>query len=190
MPVKAFHDAKLRLAGVLSPAERAGLARELAARVIHAGGELPVSVVCDDHEVASFAESLGAGVIWTPGLGLSGAVEAGVERLASVGATTVVVSHADLPFAETFAHIGQQEGEGAGFERSVTIVPDRLFDGTNVIAVPARAGFHFSYGVSSFHRHRAEAERLGLTVEVVEDRSLAADVDLPTDLGLVAPFDR
>jgi 2-phospho-L-lactate guanylyltransferase len=178
VPVKAFHDAKLRLAGVLGVESRGALARELAARVIRAGKDLPVSVVCDDHEVAAFAESLGASVIWTPGLGLSGAVEAGVEHLRAAGATIVVVSHADLPYAEDFAHIGE--------EGTVTIVPDRHRDGTNVIGVPAGAGFCFSYGPGSFERHCAEAARVGLPVIVVEDERLAADVDLPADLALLA----
>ncbi len=179
VPVKAFHLAKLRLAGVLPPVSRSLLARELATRVIRAGRDMGVSVVCDDHEVAAFAESLGASVIWTPGLGLSGAVEAGVEHLARAGATIVVVSHADLPYAEGFSHIGE---EGA-----VTIVPDRFGDGTNVIAVPAGSGFRFSYGPGSFERHRTEAARLDLPVAVVEDERLAADVDLPSDLALIAP---
>jgi len=178
VPVKAFHAAKLRLAGVLPPEGRSALARELAARVIRAGKGLPVSVVCDDHEVAAFAESLGAAVVWTPGLGLSGAVEAGVEHLRRDGATIVVVSHADLPYAEGF--------EGIGADDSITLVPDRFGDGTNVIGVPAGAGFRFSYGPASFGRHRAEAERLGLPVVVVEDERLAADVDLPSDLSLMA----
>ena len=135
-------------------------------------------MACDDHEVAAFAESLGASVIWTPGLGLSGAVEAGVEHLRAAGVTIVVVSHADLPYAEDFAHIGE--------EGTVTIVPDRHRDGTNVIGVPAGAGFCFSYGPGSFERHCAEAARVGLPVIVVEDERLAADVDLPADLALLA----
>ncbi|MHB1989106.1 MAG: 2-phospho-L-lactate guanylyltransferase [Acidimicrobiales bacterium] len=178
VPVKAFHDAKLRLAGVLAPADRSALARELAARVIRAAGELPVSVVCDDHDVAAFAESLGAAVIWTPGLGLSGAVSTGVEHLGKLGVKVVVVSHADLPGAKGFDHIGDEDG-------AVTIVADRSFDGTNVIAVPTGAGFGFAYGAGSFKRHCAEARRLGLLVRVVEDQALAADVDLPADLVLV-----
>jgi 2-phospho-L-lactate guanylyltransferase len=66
-------------------------------------------------------------------------------------------------------------------------VPDRFRDGTNVIAVPAGGGFRFSYGPGSFERHRAEAARRDLPVVVVEDERLAADVDLPSDLALIAP---
>lgn len=183
VPVKAFHDAKLRLSSVLPAAERRALARELASRVIQAAGGIDVFVVCDDHEVAAFAESLGASVIWTPGLGLSGAVGAGVAHLKDEGFELVVVSHADLPGATSFAHVGAVGDGAAGM---VTIVPDKRRDGTNVIAVPSAAGFVFSYGRGSFDRHSCEAGRLCLGLTVLEDEQLAADVDLPEDLALIA----
>ena len=178
VPIKAFHDAKLRLSPVLSPARRAALARHLAARVLGASGGLPVSVVCDDHAVAAFAESHGAEVIWTPGLGLSGAVRAGVEHLERRGVSLAVVVHADLPRASRLDLVGR---EGA-----VTLAPDRRFDGTNVLAVPTGTGFGYFYGRGSFERHRQEAARLGLPVEILEDERFAADVDLPGDLELIA----
>lgn len=177
VPVKAFHDAKARLAPVLELAERSALARRLAAGVIRAAGDMAVSVVCDDHEVAAFAESLGAQVLWTPGLGLSGAVGAGVAALAGSGVATVVVAHADLPHAAGLAAVAELAGE-----RTVAIVPDRRRDGTNVIALPAKAGFVFSYGPASFGRHLAEAKRLGLEAKVLLDEHLSFDLDEPADL--------
>lgn len=177
VPVKAFGDAKLRLAPVLDLKERRELARELAAGVLGAGGDLGVFVVCDDHEVAAFAEGLGATVLWTPGLGLSGAVAAGVAHLGSAGVDLAVVAHADLVHPEGLGRLGE--------EGRATLVPDRRRNGTNVLAVPTRAGFSFSYGPGSFARHLAEAARLGLEVVVVEDDLLAVDVDLPEDLALI-----
>jgi 2-phospho-L-lactate guanylyltransferase (CobY/MobA/RfbA family) len=76
VPVKSFRTAKFRLSPVLSPDERAQLARRLATGVLAAAGGLPRNVVCDDAEVAKWAAGAGARVIWTPGLGLSGAVQA------------------------------------------------------------------------------------------------------------------
>lgn len=177
VPVKAFHDAKLRLAGVLPQSERSQLARKLAAGVIGAANGLSVSVVCDDHEVAEFAERLGANVIWTPGLGLSGAVTEGVARLGASGVELVVVAHADLPAPRGLDTIGSPG--------TVTLVPDRRRDGTNVVAVECGAGFGFSYGPGSFRRHCAEAARLGLGPVVLEDDALAWDVDVPEDLELI-----
>jgi len=174
VPIKSFAAAKLRLAPVLDAGERAELARTLAAGVLGAAGTLPRYVVCDDPEVASFARARGAEVIWTPGLGLSGAVQAGVALLADRGVDLVVVAHADLP------NVGVLDSLGVDGE--VTLVPDLGGDGTNVAVVPAAAGFRFSYGPGSFGRHQAEATRLGLKCTVVHDDRFAADVDVPEDL--------
>jgi 2-phospho-L-lactate guanylyltransferase len=176
VPVKAFDAAKRRLAPAVGPADRALLARDMAAAVIGAADPLPVVVVCDDPEVRRWARSLGADVLWTPGLGLDGAVQAGVAWAAEHGFDRVVVAHADLPLATGLRHVAGTHG--------VVLVPDRRADGTNVIALPSASGFRFAYGPGSFHRHRAEAERLGLAVTVVDDRALAWDVDTPDDLVL------
>lgn len=176
VPVKAFTQAKLRLAPCLAPATRAELARAMAARVLRAAAPLPTFVVCDDEEVRAWAERQGAEAIWTPGLGLNGAVEAGIDHLARRGVAHAIVAHADLPLAERLADLAT-----AG---SVTLVPDRHRDGTNVAAVPTGAGFRFAYGAGSFSSHRAEAARLGLVARLVPDERLGWDVDVPADLEL------
>ena len=176
VPVKAFHAAKLRLAPALSPEARAVLAREMATAVVAAAGPLPVTVVCDDEAVHEWALDVGATVHWTPGLGLDGAVEAGVATAAEEGAARVVVAHADLPLATDLGPVVGEQG--------VVVVPDRHHDGTNVISIPAGSGFRFGYGPGSFDRHRAEALRLGLPVEVRDDLHLGWDVDVPADLHL------
>ena len=179
LPVKAFTEAKLRLAPALDSERRRALARTMATQVLRAAGRLPVAVVCDDTEVAAWARDHHALVVWEPERGLNRAVEAGVERLAAEGARRVIVSHADLALARDLAWVGAFAG--------VTIVPDRRDDGTNVVCVPATAGFTFSYGPGSFARHGAEARRLGLALRVVREPTLGRDVDLPSDLALTAP---
>ena len=179
LPVKAFTEAKLRLAPALDSERRRALARTMATQVLRAAGRLPVAVVCDDTEVAAWARDHHALVVWEPERGLNRAVEAGVERLAAEGARRVIVAHADLALARDLAWVGAFAG--------VTIVPDRRDDGTNVVCVPATAGFTFSYGPGSFARHGAEARRLGLALRVVREPTLGRDVDLPSDLALTAP---
>lgn len=179
VPIKAFSEAKVRLATVMDPIGRADLARRMAATVLGAAGGLPVAVVCDDEDVRSWARERGAEVVWTPGLGLNGAVEAGVEHLARHGVTRVVVAHADLPLATDLSWVARFRG--------VTLVPDRHGDGTNVACVPATGRFRFAYGGGSFQRHRAEATRLGLPVRMVPDVALGWDVDVPADLELPHP---
>lgn len=174
VPVKAFSQAKGRLAGVLDPEARASLARSMAATVLAAARSLPVTVACDDDEVAEWARAAGASVAWTPGLGLNGAVTAGVAALAEQGVTRVIVSHADLPRARDLAVVAAGEG--------VVAVPDRHDDGTNVLALPTGAGFRFAYGPGSFRRHADEAARLGLPFTVLRPPDLTWDVDVPADL--------
>jgi 2-phospho-L-lactate guanylyltransferase len=174
IPVKAFGEAKRRLGPALDAAARSALARAMADRVLAAAAPLPVAVVCDDGEVAEWARHRGALVIWEPGRGLNGAVEAGVDHLRSGGVGQVTVAHADLPRADDLASVGLAPG--------VTLVPDRFGNGTNVIVVPTGAGFRFSYGPGSFARHRVEADRTGLPVRVLHRPDLAWDIDEPADV--------
>jgi 2-phospho-L-lactate guanylyltransferase len=178
VPVKDFSVAKLRLAPALPPAKRAALARAMAERVVRAARHLPVAVVCDDTAVADWARGLGALVVWAPERGLNHAVQDGVRQLADLAVAHVTVAHADLALADDLTWLS----DGTG----VTIVPDRHDDGTNVIALPSRSGFVFSYGPGSFGRHLAEAERLGLPVRVERSSPLSWDVDLPADLSALA----
>lgn len=174
IPVKAFTEAKGRLATVLPPPSRAALARHMAAVVVNAADGLPVYVVCDDAAVAQWARSAGAEVLWRPGRGLNQAVHDGVDALRQAGYARAVVAHSDLPLASSLRWVSAFAG--------VTLVPDRRDDGTNAIAVPTDAGFRFAYGAGSFRQHLAEARRLALAVRVVRDPAVGFDVDLPEDL--------
>ena len=158
----------------ISGAKRADLSRAMADRVLGASSPLPVAVVCDDNDVAEWARQRGALVIWEPGRGLNGAVEAGVHHLSTLGVAHVTVAHADLPRASDLTEVGDVAG--------ITLVPDRYGNGTNVLALPADAGFQFSYGPGSFARHRAEAQRLGVSVRILDRPDLAWDVDEPDDV--------
>ncbi|MDP9463839.1 MAG: hypothetical protein M3P52_04375, partial [Actinomycetota bacterium] len=136
VPVKAFTNAKARLAEVLGDAERERLARWTSARVLAAAGELPTYVACDDEQVAAWASKHGASILWHPGVGLNAAVNNSVAELRDAGVTDVVVAHGDLPRAHSLARLTEPG--------TVTLVPDRRGDGTNVIVVPTVVPFLFS----------------------------------------------
>ena len=183
IPVKAFDQAKRRLHLALNETERSDLSRAMAERVVEAAKPLPVAVVCDDNEVADWARRHGALVVWEPGRGLNGAVEAGVAHLSAMGVVQVTVAHADLPRATALSEVGiGTDGADGGGPSGITLVPDRYGNGTNVIALPTGTGFHFSYGPGSFARHRAEAQRVGFTPRILDRPDLAWDVDEPSDL--------
>lgn len=173
IPVKSFRAAKARLAGVLSDDERAHLARAMATRVIDAARPHPTFVACDHDEVASFAEGLGAAVLWGPGLGLNGAIDHGVATIAGKGFDHVVIAHGDLPLASDLGSLARDD--------EVVIVPDRRRDGTNVLARPCALVLPASYGPGSFGSHYRAAVATGARVTVRTDRRLAIDIDTLAD---------
>lgn len=173
VPIRSFRAGKARLASVLSDDERAALGRSMAGRVVDAATTLAVYIVTSDEEVVAFAGERGAKVVPDPG-SLNGAAEAGRAAAAIDGFDRVIVAHADLAHPQPFAWVADFDG--------VTIVPDRHGEGTNVMAMPARAPFDFAYGDGSRARHEREARVRGLALRVVNDASLAHDVDEPDDL--------
>ncbi|CAN5781908.1 2-phospho-L-lactate guanylyltransferase [soil metagenome] len=176
IPIKRFEDAKGRLAPALTPDERVRLARWLAGRVLAAATPLPVFVACDDEAVAEWSEQGGATVLWSPGMGLNGAVDASRETIAGKGFDHLVIAHSDLPLARELRTIVE--------DGTVSLVPDRRRDGTNVLAMPVNARITASYGANSFQAHLDMAvadNRYG--VQIVDDERLAHDVDTPDDLA-------
>lgn len=181
IPVKSFDLAKGRLAEAVSPAERARLARAMARRVVAAAAPLPVWVICDDPDVASFAIGCGAEILWRRSRGLNPAVTDGRDFARDAGFSRVVIAHADLPLANRLGWVA--EGDG------VTIVRDRRQDGTNVLSVPTGVPFTFHYGPGSAEAHAKEARDRGLAVHIVDDPDLGWDIDLPEDLAALDRFD-
>lgn len=179
VPVKAFSQAKKRLAPSLSPQERSKLAREMASHVIAVAKPLPTFVICDSPEVIKWAQQQDVEVVKCVQTGLNRAVKQGVLTVAELGFSRAIIAHGDLPLATGFARLAHRN-------HGIVIVPDRRNSGTNVLSLPTDCGFEFSYGKASFSHHLQEAQRLGqklgLTVSVLRDESLSWDVDEPEDL--------
>ncbi len=176
IPIKAFEQAKDRLSGVLSTDQRALLARTTALGVLESVRGASVFVVCDNPEVSQWATSHGASVVSQSGAGLNAAVQEGIS--AAHEYERVMIVHSDLPMP---SRLGQLLGSGVA-SNTVTIVPDRHRDGTNVLIIPRDVGFKCQYGSKSFEAHKAEASKLGLAIEIIEDDELALDIDTPDDL--------
>jgi len=174
LPVKSFANAKVRLTSVLSPSERAALSRSLAERVIQVCEGVPVWVICEDEEVASWALQLGAEVIRNTQPGLNGAAQTGLSAVAKEGVKRVLITHADLIFPEGLLSLFEHDG--------IVLVPDRHNDGTNVIGLPSDIDFSFKYGPGSFLRHKAEAEMSKMPIKVIRNSNFGFDMDNPDDL--------
>jgi len=175
VPLKSFAGAKARLGTSLSEPQRASLMRELAGGVLHAAEHFQRFVVCDSREVAEFALTNGAQVIWRGG-GLNPAVQSAADHLGLEGYERVIVSHGDLASPGSFEHYDVADS-------SVAIGPDRHGDGSNIVSIPTNHGYRFAYGVGSMARHMQQAADRGLACEIMSD-TMGLDVDTPEDLAL------
>tara|TARA_B100000686_G_C16786632_1_gene975689 strand:- start:822 stop:1400 length:579 start_codon:yes stop_codon:yes gene_type:complete len=174
IPIKAFDSAKLRLASVLNPSERADLSRSLAEGVIRSCTGAQVWVICEDEEVEKWATTLGAQVIRNPQAGLNEAAKVGLTALAEFGIEKVIVTHADLINPEGITNLFELDG--------IVLVPDRHNEGTNIVGLPTDIDFSFQYGLNSFEKHKTEAQRFLLPLTIIQDSHLGFDIDNPDDL--------
>ena len=188
IPAKPPGAGKTRLSGPLDDAARAALVERMLAHVLETAlASDPVDHVC---LLGADRPGLPGGLVRLddPGGGLNPALAHALSHAATQGASRVIVLPADLPQLAA-ADISLLAVAPPG---TVAIAPDRHGLGTNALSLPlpAAAGFVFAFGEDSFARHRAEAERLGLTVETVHNLRLERDVDLAEDLDHAAELMR
>jgi 2-phospho-L-lactate guanylyltransferase len=188
VPIKRFAEAKQRLAPLLSPAQRAELARHMAEGVLTELRRLPwldgVLVVSAESGLSNLVRRLCFEPFDDAGAGLNAALDAAGARLAGRGIGETVIVHADLPLF----HAGALEHAAAlhrrGGARRMTIVTDLRGGGTNVRFCRPAAAVSAHYGEGSAARHRAAAQAAGLAVETVTLRELSFDCDTPDDLRM------
>ncbi len=178
VPVRSFDKGKARLASVVPADQRRRMLEQMATVVLDAAAPLATAVVTGDAGVARWAGQAGALVLDERGHDLNSVVTAAVAELAAAGFARVIVAHADLPLADDLTWLADASLP------DVVIVADRRDDGTNVLALPSRAGFRVAYGQASSVHHHAESRRLGLEVAMVRDPLLGWDVDVVDDLAL------
>ena len=179
IPVKPFVEAKQRLASVLNPMQRAGLAERMFRHVFG------VAVSCFDAAnvlVVSRSEDVLAMVRKEGGVTVPednpSDLNAALSRAVFAAAVPrVLVVASDLPFlgCDDLAEIARRE---------CAIAPDRHLRGTNALLWPAN--LPFAFGEDSFARHRAIAEAAGITAATLSRPGLARDIDAPDDLNGLA----
>lgn len=193
VPVKDFAMAKSRLAAVLSPAARAGLARAMAEDVMSALQSANVAqhvcLLSDSAAVQPLAARNGA--VWlhertvatAPGLNaaITGAARAAVAR----GATALLVVHADLPLltASALTHVLDTWRDLSGTGR-VALARSRD-GGTNICLAERPDAFTYHYGAGSHALHVDECVRQHRAVANVEMPATALDVDTVDDLEML-----
>ena len=174
IPLRSLRSGKARLSAVLDDADRATLIELMATSVVNAAQDLDVLIVHDSSEVEAWATERGALTLRPDQPGLNHAVQAGRTHLRTLGYDRVIIAHADLPHATDLRMMLTGH--------PITMVTDRVGDGTNVLCLPTGLDFEFAYGPGSFDHHRSTARALGIEPEIIDDSGLAWDVDHPDDL--------
>ncbi len=184
IPIKEFSTAKSRLAPVLSPKERADLAKQLAASVVSAiGQDLEPVVISDSDDTRRWAKAQGIRVISCPlSGGLSEVMENARGLMGSERDSRITVLHSDLPLLSRFdGFAGRVPPDVAA------ITPDRRLSGTNMISLPSQMfhspGLKFKFGPGSFYRFIGQlaCDRAGFIVH--RDPMIEFDLDTPEDLA-------
>ena len=189
VPVKPLIRGKSRLAGVLTPGERADLNRSL---LIHTLSTLAtikeieqILVISRDHTALALARSFGARTVkenGAPHLNIALARATAVAK--NFSARGVLIVPADLPLLSS-------EDIGAILALAeqppvVVVAPDRRRQGTNALLVSPVGLIEFEFGPDSFQCHSKHAVEAGARLEICELPSLALDMDLPEDLQMVS----
>lgn len=194
VPLKDLVEAKSRLSGLLSPAERQSLARAMAEDVLSVLVSHPqissVTLVSDDASAAAMAAKYGIDHWLEKSLGCRGlnpVISRSCDLLSLQSEQAIVVLHGDLPCLDAddiSAVLAGLEPSG-GVPGGLVVGCDRHERGTNLLAFQPGKRPRFSFGKDSCAKHLASARALELSAQVLLRPGIALDVDEPRDLGLL-----
>ncbi len=187
VPVKPFLRSKSRLAGVLTPEERAGLSREFLGHALDVLAQVAsietILVVSRDPAALALAHSRHAHTVTESGApDLNAALQRATQVAGASRAQGVLILPTDLPFLSA-ADVEQLLADGVDGPR-VAIAPDRRDEGTNALFVAPPGLLAYAFGEHSFARHLALAQAAGARVRVCRLPGIGLDVDGPEDLSL------
>lgn len=192
LPVKDLRNAKKRLAGVLTPEERFGLAQAMLADTIRAiqGVRCAEKIIV----VTNYQPALDAGIAngWEilredRQISESHAVDFASRVCEERGVTGLLRVPLDLPLVQASdidALLMMEYGVPA-----LVIVPSRNGTGTNAILRSPPALFPSHFGEGSLAKHVSEAKRAGARVFIRRNPRLEMDIDDESDLRALLEHD-
>ena len=189
LPVKRFHDAKVRLTEHgLRPGERRALATGMLTDILVALRQArfidDVIVVTGEPGAEVLARGYGAQAIPDdPADGHSEAAQLGIDWAIEQGAFHALLLAGDTPAMDPADIDGLLDPLPEGPE--VVIVPDRHGTGTNALLLTPPDVIRPSFGDGSRERHEQLARAAGASVRIVETVSLGLDVDTGDDLDVL-----
>ena len=183
VPMKPLSPSQTRLAGVLSPRQRAELSLALFGRVVAAANEAlgAVWVIGGDEAVRRSAERIGAQWHEDPGKDLNDSLRFALDKACEDGVSAIYLP-ADLPFV-TAADIRKIAQASDGGD-TLTLSPAQQDGGTNAMLIPKCLAFPPLLGKDSFSRHKRQAASLGIPYTVCLSEGLGLDLDTAQDLAL------
>jgi len=192
LPIKDLRNAKKRLAGVLRPEERFGLAQAMLADAIRAASGIQradkIFVITNYEPAMEAAAQCGWEILREEEqISESASVDFASRLCVDRGVTALLRLPLDLPLVQP-----SDIDELLAMECSapaVVIVPSRDGTGTNAILRTPPALFPSHFGPDSFAKHRSEAERAGARIIVRRNERLEMDVDDESDLHALLRHD-
>jgi len=185
LPIKDLRNAKQRLAGVLTPQERFGLAEAMLADTIRAVQGVrradKIFVVTNYNPALRIAEENGWEILNEERqISETDSVDAASRICEGRGVKALLRVPLDVPLvqASDIDDLLAVECE----EPALVIVPSRDGMGTNAILRMPPALFPSHFGMGSFAKHVGEAERVGARVIFRRSARLEIDVDDEADL--------
>jgi 2-phospho-L-lactate guanylyltransferase len=174
VPVKGLNGAKSRLAGALTPEERARLVADMLAHVLAACAEAEAVertlLVTPDPGLAP----RGLDVLVDSGIGHAAAIAAALADPRAAGGALVVMADCPLVTAESLDAL-------AAAARPLALVA-ATDGGTNALALASPGIVEPAFGVRGGAALTIERARAaGIEPAVLDDPRLAFDVDLPED---------
>ena len=183
LPVKRLQHSKLRLAGILTPAQRRQLSLCMLEDILYALDSASVvsgvTIVSCDTDVIQAARGQGAEVLDTGAdAGYAEDVLKGVEYISDKDLDKALVIPADIPELDhtDLTHLEQVHNEG------VTLCPAEKNGGTNGLVFTPPLTINLMYGQNSFTEFRNEADKRQVPVRIERPPGLARDIDRPDDL--------
>jgi 2-phospho-L-lactate/phosphoenolpyruvate guanylyltransferase len=185
LPIKDLRNAKQRLAAVLTPDERFGLAQAMLADTILAicGAQRAekIFIVTNYEPAMETAAKLGWEILREgQQTSESASVDFASRLCAERGVTSLLRLPLDLPLAQP-ADIDELLATECAAPAAV-MVPSGDGTGTNAILRTPPTLFPSHFGSDSFAKHSREAEQAGATIIVRRNARLEMDVDDESDL--------
>jgi 2-phospho-L-lactate guanylyltransferase len=184
LPVKSRANAKQRLAGFLTAAQREALARvmfeEVMEKLTAARGLDRIVVATSDASAAGYARQMGADVFEeTDQFGHSHSADRAAGRAMDEGARTVLLLPIDVPLVTTAEIESLADAACPG----VIIVPSADGTGTNALVRTPPDTIESCFGKDSFRAHLEQARTRGIPALVMRPPGVVFDVDTPEDVA-------